>query len=83
MKQKDAILTILKEHKKTQVWLAEALGYSNPTGVSQMLRRGNITVDTLARICDLFDYEITIQPKRTKGKPPQGQLLIEGSGKKK
>ena len=63
MYQKDAILTLLKENKKNQVWLSEKMGYSHPSGVGQMLQRGNITVDTLFQICELLDYEITIQPK--------------------
>ena len=77
MTQKDAIITLLSDNKKSQVWLAEKMGYARPSGVSQMLQRGNITVDTLLRICDLLDYEITIQPKRRVGARPQGQIVID------
>ena len=82
MYQKDAILTLLKENKKNQVWLSEKMGYSHPSGVGQMLQRGNITVDTLFQICELLDYEITIQPKRRAGARPHGQIVIEGKERK-
>lgn len=76
---KKAILELLKDSKKSQVWLAEKMGYSRASGVSQMLSRGNITTETLIRICDLLDYEITLQPKRRSGSRPQGQIVIDTS----
>ena len=80
MKQPEAIEKLLKDNNKNKVWLAEQLGYAHPNGVSQMLKRGNVTVDTLYRICELFDYEITIQPSRRAGARPNGQIVIEGKG---
>lgn len=78
MTQKEAIESLLKENKKTKTWLSEKMGYSFPSAVGQMLTRGNVTVDTLYQICELFDYEITIQPKRRAGARPNGQITIEG-----
>ncbi len=77
MKQKEAIKTLLKEKNTSQAALAEKMGYAHVSGVSQMLNRGNITVKTLYKICELMDYEITIQPKRKSGARPNGQITIE------
>lgn len=77
---KDAILQLLKDNNKSQVWLAEKMEYSSQGGISSMLRRGNLNVETLYRICEFLDYEITIQPKRRAGARPAGQILIEGKG---
>ncbi len=77
----DAIRTLLSDNNKNQGWLAEKMGYAKPSGISQMLMRGNTTVDTLIRICDTMDYEITIQPKRKAGSRPQGQIIIDAAGK--
>lgn len=81
MTQKETIEKLLKDNNKTKSWLAEKLGYALPTGVTNMLARGNITVDTLIKICDLLDYEVSIQPKRRAGTRPQGQIVIERSEK--
>lgn len=84
MKYKDAIKTLLKTNNKNQTWLAEAMKYKRPNAVSEMLNsHKTITLDTLYRICEQLDYEITIQPKRRKGLRPVGQILIEGSGEEK
>lgn len=80
MTQKETIEKLLKDNNKTKSWLAEKLGYALPTGVTNMLARGNITVDTLIKICNLLDYEVSIQPKRRAGSRPQGQIVIERSG---
>lgn len=78
MKQRDAINQILKDNGKSKGWLAEKMGYRGVNAISQMLKRGNVTVDTLYQICQLLDYEITIQPQRKPGARPVGQILIEG-----
>ena len=78
---KEAIEALLKSNKKTKSWLAEKMGYAKANGVAQMLSRNNTTVDTLLRICDIFDYEITIQPKRRAGARPAGQYIIASAGK--
>ena len=73
-----AIEALLKQNGKKKVWLAEQLGYSSYGGVGNMFRRGNLTVGMLLKICDLLDYEVTIQPKRKAGSRPQGQFIIDG-----
>ena len=79
MKQTDAIKALLEQNNKKKTWLAEKLGVRQ-NAISQMLKRGNITVDTLYQICELdgIEYEITIQPKRGPGARPKGQIVIEG-----
>lgn len=83
MQQKDAIEKLLKDNNKTKGWLAEKLGYALPTGVYNMLARGNVNLNTLCRICELLDYEITIQPKRKSGPRPSGQIVLEGGKEEK
>lgn len=78
---KEVIEGLIKNNNKTKTWLAEKMGYVKATGVTQMLSRNNTTVDTLLRICDIFDYEITIQPKRRAGARPAGQYIITSTGK--
>ncbi len=78
MTTKEAIKSLLAYKKTTQTALAEKMGYASPSGIGQMLQRGNLTVETLVKICALLDYEVTIQPKRG-GRRPEGQFIIEGS----
>lgn len=79
MNQADAIRQLLENcGGKSKGWLAEKMGYKGVNAISQMLKRGNVTVDTLYQICQLCEYEITIQPKRKPGARPAGQILIEG-----
>ena len=79
---KNAIKEIINTNNKSQSWLSEKMGYANPSGIGQMLQRGQITLSTLLRICEVFDYELTIQPKRTAGVRPKGQIIID-SGEEK
>lgn len=79
---KDVIIALLKDNNKTRSWLSEKMGYAKVTGITQMLSRNNATVDTLLRICEIFDYEITIQPKRRAGARPAGQYIITDAGLK-
>lgn len=84
MNQRSTIVKLIKDHRKTQRWLGEQLGYTGQSGVGQMLLRGGVTVKTLLQICEVFDYELTIQPKRRAGVRPQGQIVIdEGEGASK
>ena len=46
MTQKEAIETLLKQEGKTKGWLADKLGVKQ-NAISQMLKRGTITVATL------------------------------------
>lgn len=82
MQQREAIEELLRQTGKSKGWLAEKMGYARPNAISQMLMRNNITVDTLYKICEILDYEITIQPKRRAGARPNGQIVIEGRGHK-
>lgn len=77
MIQRDAIELLLKQEGKTKGWLADKLGVKQ-NAISQMLKRGNITVDTLYQICEVLEYEITIQPVRKPGARPSKQIVIEG-----
>jgi transcriptional regulator with XRE-family HTH domain len=80
---RETIKTLLKYKKTTQTALAEKMGYANQSGIGQILQRGNMTVETLIRICDSLDYEVTIQPKRG-GRRPEGQFImtLEREGEK-
>ena len=75
MTQKEAIEALLKQEGKTKGVKQNA--------ISQMLKRGNITVDTLYQICEILEYEITIQPKRRVGARPNKQIEIEGREREK
>lgn len=78
MQLREAVGKLLDDNNKTKSWLAEKLGYALPTGVTNMLARGNVNLNTLCKICDLLDYEITIQPRRKSGPRPNGQIILEG-----
>lgn len=82
MKFKDAVLSMLKYNNKSQRWLAEEMGISAP-GVGQMLARENATLNSLVKVCEILDYEVTIQPKRKSGARPQGQIVLEGNNKER
>lgn len=82
MIQRDAIELLLKQEGKTKGWLADKLGVKQ-NAISQMLKRGNITVDTLYQICEVLEYEITIQPSRKPGARPNKQIVIEGREREK
>lgn len=77
MTVKEAIKTLLKDNKKSHLWLTEKMGYSSPAAISNILKRGNITIETLYKICEIMEYEITIQPKRRAGARPAGQIVME------
>lgn len=83
MKQREAIEQLLQDNNRNKAWLSDKMGYARPNAISQMLMRGNVTVDTLFQICELLDYEITIQPKRRAGSRPNGQIVIEGKERDK
>ena len=83
MNQADAIEKLLKDTGHTKTHLSELMGYSRPTGISNMLKRGNIEVDTLCKICKLLDYEVTIQPKSKGGARTKGQIVIDAREAKK
>lgn len=67
---------LIKENRKSQQWLAEQINLARATSVSTLLKRNNPTIETLYAVCEAFDYEITIQPKRKRGARPDGQFVI-------
>lgn len=77
VQQKEAIEKLLKDNRKSKTWLSEGMGYNRPTAISNMLARGNMALDTLCRICELLEYEVTIQPRRKSGVRPNGQIVID------
>lgn len=83
MNQSKAIEKLLKDNGRKKVWLSEQMGYTRSNAISQMLMRGNISVDILYEICEIMGYEISIQPKRRAGARPQGQIIIEGKIKER
>lgn len=83
MNIKEAILQLIREKKSSQSLLAQKMGYRSQSAVGQMLLRKNLNVSTLIRICDIYDYELTIQPKRQRGARPEGQIVIDSTGEEK
>lgn len=81
MKLADAIEQLLKQNAKKKGWMAETLGWSSPSAVGNTLRRGNMTIETLLKLCDALGYEISVQPKRRAGSRPNGQIVIDGLGR--
>lgn len=77
MIQKKAIEKLLADNRKNKTWLSEGMGYKRPTAISNMLARGNMELDTICRICELLEYEVTIQPRRKSGSRPNGQIVID------
>lgn len=73
----DAIRALLKESKKSQMALAEELGYARASSINNMIASGNVEMNTMVRICDALGYEISVQPKRQRGARPDGQIVID------
>lgn len=74
---KEGIKQALRDNRRTQTWLAEKMGYARASSVNNMLARGNVKFETLYRVCEELDYEITIQPKHRAGRRPEGQIVLE------
>lgn len=73
---KNIVESMLKENNKSKAYLADKMGIS-PQAISMMMKRGNATIDTLCKVCEILDYEVTIQPNRTRGARPNGQMVLE------
>ena len=73
----DALRQALKDTKHTQTWLANKMGYCTPSGIANIVYRGDIRVSILCEICDILDYEVTIQPKQRTGNRREGQIVLE------
>lgn len=83
MQFKEAIKTILKNKSMTQGDLAKLLGYKGVGSVSTQMTRGNITLATFCKMCDVLGYEVAIQPKSKPGARSKSQIIIEGAEEKK
>lgn len=73
---KAALLKLIADNNSTQTDLATRMGYKRQSAISMVLQRGNLTVETLQKICNVYGYEITIQPKRIAGARPKGQIVF-------
>lgn len=73
---KNIVETMLKENNKSKRYLAEKMGVS-PQAINMMLKRGNATIETLCKVCEIMEYEVTVQPVRTRGARPVGQMTLE------
>lgn len=81
MKLKDAVKGMLKFRHKTQMELAEGIGIKRQSAIANALYRGNMTVETLVKYCEVCGYEVVIQPTNTRGKRPEGQFVINETGR--
>lgn len=61
MELREAIKQILKETGRTQIWLANELGYSSGSSIQRILARGNIELNTLLNICNAIGAKLIIQ----------------------
>ena len=75
----EALRKALKDSGHNQTWLADKMGYCGPSGISNIVWRNNLKVDTLIEICEILGYEATIQPKQKAGKRREGQIVLTGS----
>lgn len=66
MTQKEAINKMLKDSGKTKTYLSKEMGYSQPTGISNILKRGNVNLSTMCKICSILGYKIEIHEKGTR-----------------
>lgn len=79
MKIAEAIKTIMKAKKVTQMKLAEETGYKGQSSVATRLR-GDMQMSTAYKMLEALDYEIVIQPKSTRGKRANGAYVIDMEG---
>lgn len=76
---KDAVKQLLRDNDKTQLWLANELGSRSQSRVSKMLENNNITIKNLIALCEVFGYEILLQPKSADHAPYA--VVIDHAGK--
>ena len=74
MNSSDIVRTLLDRKGWTQGQLSRALGYSSPGTISNMLRRGNMTMDTFLSILDAVGYEMVIRKKEI----PEDDIVVGG-----
>ena len=63
MNSTDIVYMLLERKGWSQAKLSKELGYSSPGTLSNKLRRGNMTVETLNAILDAMGYEMVLRPK--------------------
>ncbi len=74
---RSAVNSMLKDMGQTQGWLAARLGYKGASSIAQPMMRGNITLELLLGICEMTGYEVVLQKKKTAGKRPAGQIVLD------
>ena len=64
MKTSEGIKLLFKRTgTKQSKFAVEVLGYASPTVISNAMKRENLTVDLLIRMCNALNYEVVIRPK--------------------
>lgn len=74
----EAIKKIMKDTNTRQQTLADNVGFTRATDVGRKLCIDNMTTNTVIRLVNAMGYELVIQ-KRTSGKRPDGQIVLERS----
>ena len=77
---KEAIMEMLKFRSSNRAILCRKIGYKNQGTLETQLNRGDVKLSTFFKMCEAYDYEITIQPKGRKGSRPAGQIVISYDG---
>ena len=60
MELHDAIKYILYYRGQSQTWLAEQMGYKSNRALWNTLKRGNVELNTLIRMCECVGAKIVI-----------------------
>lgn len=63
MTAKEVVKSVMKSRHFTYVTIAEKLGYQRGSNVSNMVNRGNMTIDTLLKILDTMGCELVVKSK--------------------
>lgn len=59
----EAVKKLAKERGMTQEEIAEKAGFNTQSGLANMLRKRNVTLETMLRILDVFGYTLAIVKK--------------------
>ena len=88
MKMNDALREVMDSTNMTQTRMANNLTQRGKPATQQViaerLKMKNISVNLVLDMLAELGYEMTIQPQRTSGARPKGQIVIssgEGDGK--
>ena len=63
MNSTEIVYMLLERKGWTQAKLSKELGYSSPRTLSNKLKRGNMTVETLNSILTVMGYEMVLRPR--------------------